>query len=235
MRSTKHGSVKIDGNKRSQDTSVSDGTNESKLSRANRFIRRRNVPKTCTTTDTKNISVAKLHLSYTVRATTDLIKCWITGIAVTHDGRILAVDRNNRNVKAFSKRMDLLSSLSLDERLWGITIINDGEGLVGGDMNYLTVIDISGDQLNIIRNYPLDFRVYGACMFNDKLIAVTYAEFMSVKMFDLSGRVYWSLLHDQQGPLYATLYYHNSSLSSVVLADQNQGKVLFINREKRIH
>ena len=235
LRSTKHGSVKIDGNKRSQHTSISKETNQSKLLRAERSIQRRNISKSISTTDTQKTSVvAKLLASYDIRVKTELIKCWITGIAVTHDGRILAVDRNNRNVKAFSKRMDLLSSLSLDERLWGITIINDGEALVGGDMNYLTVIDISGDQLNIIRNYPLDFRVYGACKFNDKLIAVTYAEFMSVKMFDLSGRVYWSLSDDLKGrriwPLYATLYNYDS-VSSVVVADQDQSKVLFINRD----
>ena len=52
---------------------------------------------------------------YKVKLSDDKKKYWITGMAITNDGRRLLVDENNKKVKLFSQDMELFSSLSLSD------------------------------------------------------------------------------------------------------------------------
>ena len=118
LRSTNHGSRKQ--GKRKFGSTGRDAIQSRKLERSPSS---RIVSHTLSTPTQKTSVVARKQGGYNVKTKEDLISCWITGIAITNDGRILVVDRNNRTVKAFSKSMNLQSSLKLGDRLWGITII----------------------------------------------------------------------------------------------------------------
>ena len=197
-------------------------------------------------TSTKETTiVVKKQKSYKVKIDGDRSTCWITGIAITNDGRIVVVDRNNNTVKAFSKNMKLQSSLTLtllEGSLFDITIINDKEAVLNTCVHsqlYLLVLDISGDQLRIIRKQPLPFQATATaiCRSADKLVAVTERQaFYAVKMFDLSGNVYWTvseeLIEGQCPYVYTNAATHGDTGSlSVAVTDLNQNAVLFISGE----
>ena len=185
--------------------------------------------------------VAKKLKSYKVKLDGDTSTCWITGIAITNNGRILLVDRNNNTVKAFSASMELQSSLKfqlVDGKIFDITIINDEEAVLNTDWNdHLLVLDISDDQLRIRRKYQLPFpcKILTTCKLNDKLVAVTDKQaFRAVKMFDLLGTVYWSVSEDLvegQCP-YLYMYvaaYGDTETATVVVTDQEQNALLCLD------
>ena len=69
--------------------------------------------------------------SYNVKLSDDKEKCWITGMAITNDGRRLLVDINNKKVKLFSRDMELLSSVSLsDYNPYDKAVFGDHEAVV---------------------------------------------------------------------------------------------------------
>ena len=155
---------------------------------------------TCTTIKGTSV-VAKKLKSYKIKIDGDTSTCWVTGIAITNDGRILLVDRNNNTVKAFSASMELQSSLTfqlVDGKIFDMTIINDEEAVLNTDWNdHLLVLDISGDQLRIRRKYQLPFpcKVLTTCKLNDKLVAVTDKQaFRSPSMFFFPNIVCWNTL-----------------------------------------
>ena len=178
-------------------------------------------------TSTKETSiVVRKQKSYKVKIDGDRSTCWVTGIAITNDERILVVDRNNNTVKAFYQTMKLQSSLYItpsEGSLFDITIINDKEAVLNSHHHtYLLVLDISGDQLRIIRKQPLPFplirkppspvpireHVAAMCRLSDKLIAVTERQSIyAVKMFDLSGNVYFYSVR-RSTPRTISLYLH---------------------------
>ena len=185
-------------------------------------------------TDKKTPVVAKKLRSYRVKTKEDKHYCWITGITVTNDGRILVVDRGNFTLKAFSQNMKLQSTLRFREYVWDITILSDAEAVLGTSTDKYLVVDISGNKLQVTRTYHLPFAVYSACTLNDRFIAVTHDSSIGVKMFDLSGKVYWSGPKNFEGQSLYPAYVHrqgNINSSSVLVTDQILNAVLCIDGE----
>ena len=172
-------------------------------------------------------SAAKKVRHFKIKTTDDYLSCWITGIAVTRDGQILLVDRNNRNVKMFSKSMELQSVLILKDSAWGITIIDDNVAVVARqNTRQLLLLDFSEKALKIIRKQKLSFTVYYMCKYKDKLIAVTQESTMDVKMIDLSGKVYWSVtIHE--GVLYTICL--ATQCNTVIATDQKHQALIVID------
>ena len=50
---------------------------------------------------------AKKLTSYDVKLHNDEKDCWVTGMAITKDGRQLLIDLNNKKVKMFSREMTI--------------------------------------------------------------------------------------------------------------------------------
>ena len=240
LRSTKHEPGKRDERKRFKHDgtlSGSSGRDASKSLRLKKSLSSRAVSQTFSTPSHEPSVVARKLRSHNIKTRTDpAISCWITGIAITNDGRILVVDRNYGTVKAFYRSMKLQSSLRLYEYIWDITIINNNEAVVGTESGMESkkyfVLDISGNHLQVIRTHPLPFNVYATCRFNDKLIAVTRDSCQAVKMFDMSGKVYWTLSEDHFGhslyPICVTTK-SNDREQSVIVVDQEMNAVLLIN------
>ena len=143
-------------------------------------------------------------------------------MAITKDGRILVVDRDNESVKVFSRSMKLQSSLRLLDGIWDIAILSDTEAIVGTASNRYIVIDISADCLQVIRTHPVPFNICGICKFNDKLIAVSRDSPVAVKMFDMSGKVYWSVSKNLERQRLYSLYVltqGDTRVPSVIVTD----------------
>ena len=180
-------------------------------------------------------AVAKKVRHFKVKTVEDNISCWITGIAVTSDGQILLVDRNNNNVKKFSQSMELQSVLKLTDSVWGITIVDDNVAVVS--LQYaqqILLLDFSEKALKIIRTLKLSFMVFDTCkyMYKDKLIAVTLESStgMGVKSFDLNGKMYWSV-SVPNGISYPVCVatQGNMNARSVIVTDQNLHALILID------
>ena len=239
LRSTKYEPGKCDERKRfkhERTLSGSSGRDASESLRLKKSFSSRAVSQTFSIPSQEPSIVARKLRSHNIKTRTDpAISCWITGIAITNDGRILVVDRNYGTVKAFYRSMELQSSLRLYEYIWDITIINNNEAVVGTESTESKkyfVLDISGNQLQVTRTHPLPFNVYATCRFNDKLVAVTRDSCQAVKMFDMSGKVHWTLSEDHFGhslyPIYVTTKSYDRE-QSVIVVDQKMNAVLLIN------
>ena len=164
--------------------------------------------------------------SYNVKLPDDRRDCYITGMAITNDGRRLLVDNDNNKVKLFSRDMKLLSSLSLSERPRGIAVLSDQEAVVTTVNRSLVLLDVSSCQLSINNTTSLSYVAWGISKlldisgrqlsFNDttrvsydvdsisqygeKLAVTSHSpEPASVKLIDKTGRIYWSVSTDDQG------------------------------------
>ena len=137
---------------------------------------------------------------YNVKLSDDEVKCWITGMAITNDGRRLLVDRNNNKVKLFSRDMKLLSSLSLSDRPWDIAVISDKEAVVTTVNKSLALLNISGHHLSINTTTRVPYNVAGISRYGEKLAVTSHSpNNLSVKLIDKTGRIYWLVSTDCQG------------------------------------
>ena len=137
---------------------------------------------------------------YNVKLSDDRERCYITGMAITNDGRRLLVDWSNDKVKLFSQDMKLLSSLSLPDRPRNIAVLSDQEAVVTTANRSLKLLDISGSKMSINDTTRVPYDVEGISKYGEKL-AVTSSSPRpaSVKLIDKTGRVYWSVSTDDQG------------------------------------
>ena len=140
--------------------------------------------------------------SYNVKLSDDKDTCWITGMAITNDGRRLLVDYGNKKVKLFSRDMKLLSSLSLSDPR-GIAVISDKEAVVTTVNTSLVLLNISARHLSINTTTRVPYHVKGISKYGEKLAVTSprfsYPKSSSVKLIDKTGRVYWSMSTDDQG------------------------------------
>ena len=137
---------------------------------------------------------------YNVKLSNDRDDCWITGMAITNDGRRLLVDQVNKKVKLFSQDMKLLSSLSLSDRPCDIAVISDKEAVVITANRSLVLLGISARKMSINDTTRVPYYVTGISMYGEKLVVTSYSpEPASVKLIDKTGRVYWSVSSDGQG------------------------------------
>ena len=139
--------------------------------------------------------------SYNVKLSDDKEKCWITGMAITNDGRRLLVDYKNKKVKLFSRDMKLLSSLSLsDYKPCDIAVISDKEAVVTTENTSLVLLNISGSKMSINDTTNVSYGVKGISKYGKKLVVTSCSLITSsVKLIDRTGRVYWSVSSDDQG------------------------------------
>ena len=191
-------------------------------------------------------SVALTHLkgrklgSYNVRLPDDEEKCWITGMAITNDGRRLLVDKNNDKVKLFSRErklfsrnMKLLSSLSLSDRPRDIAVISDKEAVVTTDNKSLVLLGISGSKMSINDTTRVSYNVDGISKYGEKLVVTSNGpEPSSVKLIDKIGRVYWSMPTDDQGQsLFSIPWYVTSDVerNTVTVTDCGNNTLTVLN------
>ena len=172
---------------------------------------------------------------YEVRIKGDKEHCGIIGMAVTKNGRILMADYNNKKVKLFSPDMKILSSVSVPDRPCDIAVISDSEAAATTDKS-LVLLDISGSQLRIKTTTKVPYNIIGITKYKNKLVISSTDPTTSVKLIDLSGKVYWSVLSDQQGqslfncPWYLTSHDEGRS-STVTVTDFNNDTLTLLNGE----
>ena len=175
--------------------------------------------------------------SYNIKLKDGRPYCWITGMAITNDKRRrLLVDFSNNNVKLFSADktflslfstdMKFLSSVSVPDSPWDISVVNDDTAIVTTNNYKLVILDISRRQLSISRTVKLDYSAWGIASCKDKLfVTCPCTEPPCVKMIDRTGAVYWSVSTDQHGrqlfedPRYLCCHYDGGS-STVVVTDR---------------
>ena len=163
--------------------------------------------------------------SYNVKLSDDREECWITGMAITNDGRRLLVDYQNDKVKLFSRDMKLLSSLLLSDTPRDIAVLSDQEavvttvnkslvllGISGSHMSINTtsmsyvawgiskLLDISVSKISINDTTRVSYDVEGISKYGEKLVVTSDSHMpATVKLIDKTGRVYWSMSTDGQG------------------------------------
>ena len=203
------------------------------------------------TTPLSQIKVQKLA-SHNVKLGDDKSNCDITGMAITNDGRLLLADWNNNKIKLFSRDMKSLCILSLTTQPWDIAVTGDREAVVSCFWKKLLILDISDRKISIKRTVELPFLVDALAPYQDKLLVATPlpTSFFSlikaalstsppphsVKLIDLTGRVYWSTDTDQQGqhlffsPWYVTCYDDGGS-AAVIVSDNGNHTLTVLNAD----
>ena len=182
---------------------------------------------------------AKKLASYNVKLD-DEKDCRITGIAITNDGRRLLADLDNKKIKMFSRDMKLLCHLSLSTKPWDIAVTGDREAVVSCfNATKLLILDISDRKMSIKRTVELPFEVYGIAPYQDKLLVTplpTSYSPASVKLIDLTGRVYWCTHTDRQGqplfscPWYVT-WYDDGGSAAVIVSDFGNDTLTVLNAD----
>ena len=173
---------------------------------------------------------------YKVRIKGDKEDCWINGMSVTKDGRILMADYFNNKVKLFSPVMKFLSSVSVPEYLCDIAVISDSEAAATITNNSLVLLDISRSQLRIKTTTKVPYGIIGITKYKNKLVISSPDPTTSVKLIDLTGKVYWSVSSDQQGqslfrhPWFLTSHDEGRS-STVIVTDWDNNTLTLLNGE----
>ena len=138
-------------------------------------------------------TTATKFCSYNIKLDNDKNACWITSMATTCDDRRLLVDHSNRKIKMFSRDMKFLCSLSLSTKPWYIAITGNREAVVSYDKKWLQILGISDRKMNVKRTVNLPFEIKAIAPYKDKLAMTSWSTTpFSVKLIDLTGRVYWS-------------------------------------------
>ena len=192
------------------------------------------------TTPLSQINVQKLA-SYNVKLDDDESTCWITGIAITNDGRRLLADRINSKIKMFSRDMKSLCTLSVSTEPWDIAVTGDREAVVCCYCEpKLLILDISERKMSIKRTVELPFTVLAIVPYKDKILVTaplsTPTSPPNVKLIDKTGRVYWSTHTDQQGqplffwPWYLTCYDDGGS-AAVIVSDNDNHTLTVLNAD----
>ena len=182
---------------------------------------------------------ARKHDSYRVQRRDDKWNCWITGMAITNDDRLLLADGGNSKIKLFSRHLIIgMFSLSLSSRPWDIAVTGDREAVINCDHEKkLLILDISDRKMSIKGTVKLPFTVRGISTFKDKLVVTSLSTSPAiVKLIDLRGRVYWTTDTDQQGqqlfyyPDYVTCYDDGGS-AAVIVSDQDNDMLTVLNAD----
>ena len=162
---------------------------------------------------TRSLSQVKAtkKCEYKVKIKGDKEDCYINGMAVTKDGRILMADYYNNKVKLFSPAIKFLSSVSVPDRPCDIAVISDSEAAATTTNKSLVLLDISGFQLRIKTTTKVPYNIRGITKYKNKLVISSRDPTTSVKLIDLTGKVYWSVSSDQQGH---SLFSHACHLTS---------------------
>ena len=165
--------------------------------------------------------------SFFVKIFDDKKDCYITGIDITPDGRLVLADCNNKKIKIFSSRVPYESSLTLWYEPSDTAVISNKEIIVSLWKNFccmeqLYVLDIDSTQPSIKQTIRLRFPVRSVKVHRNKLIVSCQDHPPSVKLLDRTGRIYWSRNLDNSGkqlflnPSYMTHYLETDRLRVIV-------------------
>ena len=115
-------------------------------------------------------------------------------------------------------------------------MISDSEAATTTTNKSLVLLDISGSQLRIKTTTKVPYDIRGITKYNNKLVISSTDPTRSVKLIDLTGKVYWSVSSDQQGqslfshPEYLTSHDEGRS-STVTVTDYSNDTLTLLNGE----
>ena len=131
-----------------------------------------------------------------LKALYDDSDCYIVGLDVTEDGRIVVADFSNKNVKLFSNDGKWLMSRSLSARPSGynaIAVVNNEEVLLNmWSEGKLYVLDLKTNLLATKETIPISHSLLSVCCCQDKIFATSGVGVPSVMQMDRKGTVHWS-------------------------------------------
>ena len=169
-----------------------------------------------------------------VKTDEDNTKCYITGITITPSGQRLVVDSNNWKVKLFSRDMRFLSSVSVPDDPWDITMVNDREAVVTVDQ-YLVFLEVTVRQLRFKHKIKLSFYCIGITYSNGKLFVSARNR---IHALDLRGTELWSVGQSLFKFLFTNALYVSSNSdgrwiavtdydkNTITILDANNGAVI---------
>ena len=115
-------------------------------------------------------------------------------------------------------------------------MISDSEAATTTTNKSLVLLDISGSQLRIKTTTKVPYDINGITKYKNKLVISSTDPTTSVKLIDLTGKVYWSVSSDQQGqslfshPWYLTSHDEGRS-STVIVTDWDNNTLTLLNGE----
>ena len=167
---------------------------------------------------------------HNLKETTDTNGCNITGLAITKDGHILAVDGLNEKVKLFNQEMKLCSSVIVPGA-WDIDVRSETEAVVGGESS-LTILDMKDNQLSIQQTIQLSDDIYGICKHRDGfLVTFPNTDPACIKLLDQSGKESWSLSRDNHEDLFVSPWYAaplDERAGHIVVTDRHTNALIVV-------
>ena len=172
--------------------------------------------------------------SFVVALDDDKYDCSITGIAVDTHGKKLLADRNNKEVKLFSKELKSLCSISVPNEPWDIAMIGENEAAVTCG-HLLVILQVSDKKIRIKSKNKMPFEMRGICQYQDQLIVtVQHSNPRCVRLLNQTGKTDWSVSSEKGNPLFVAPMYVSrfiSGRSSVVVTDGQKNTVTLLNAD----
>ena len=172
--------------------------------------------------------------TFNVKIDEDDTVCCITGITITPNGQRLVVDSYNLRVKLFSPDMRFLSSMSVPEYPYDITMVNDREAVVTVGQS-LVFLEVTDTQLRIKYTKKMPFICQGITHSNGKLFVTSLT---TIHALDLRGTELWSVGRSLFKSLFTNAQYVSSSSDgrwiavtdydkrTITILDTNNGAVI---------
>jgi tetrahydromethanopterin S-methyltransferase subunit G len=170
------------------------------------------------------------------KSSSDEENCRITGIAVSPQNQIFAVDLNNSSIKMIDINSGDIKQLQLDSRPWDVTILSsDSLAVTLPVPKSIQFISFSPDSLSLKNKLEVDGQCHGISHHQGKL-AVTFLNPGKLQIMDLKGNTEITVKKDSNGgnifsyPWYVTTNSHSiyvsDSLNNAVLRFNWQGEMI---------
>ena len=160
---------------------------------------------------------------------------WITGVAISEHGKIIMADRENYEVKLFSAEFDILSSLPLDDKPWGISICRRDDVAMTTSSHNVYIVSFLDDKLEIRQIVKLEYFSSGITTSMGHIFLTAEK---SLKKIDISGHVYWSTSTDKNELFRNThnvtsfiIFDGDKYLSRIVVTDFYSRNVILVDSE----
>ena len=167
-----------------------------------------------------------------VKAPTDDSDCYIVGLDVTEDGRIIVADLANKNVKLFELDGTWLMSRSLSARPAGynaVAVLNNEEALLYiRPEGMLHILDLKHNILETKYTVSIKTSLLSICCYQGQIFATSGVGVPSVMKMDKIGTVMWSRTLNNTGqrlfksPFFATCFQDGDRLTVLVSDDGNR-------------
>ena len=162
-------------------------------------------------------------------------KPYVNRLAVTDNGTLLVGDCINDTLKVFSQDSTLVSSVSLSDGCWDVTVTEDDIAVVSTVDKTLHFLDISNPPSSSVqRSVTLGYTVLGITTYKDRLVVTTYTTPSSVRMIDMNGKKVWSVSKgpDNQQLFDAPDYIVTSKINAtetVIVSDKRKETLTLLN------